>query len=202
MAHFRSAAEALWAAPDLSRRGGRKRAIRLADRAAAEAKIEALYQLCGKLIELGESGYPMPHAAIADPLPLIQVLGYPCWDGITWASLARNASAAGRRLARDIAPDIGGCYLVVLGMARGIDTAAHQGAMTTGTIAVVAGGVDVTYPRENQPLYEDLLAHGAVIAEQPFGTQPIARHFPLRNRLISGLFLGILVVETRTGREP
>jgi DNA processing protein len=109
---------------------------------------------------------------------------------------ARNASAAGRRFTRDIAADIGACDMVVAsGMARGIDTAAHQGALKTGTIAVVAGGVDVAYPRENQPLYEDLLDHGAVIAEQPLGTQPIARHFPPRNRLISGLSLGVLVIE-------
>jgi DNA processing protein len=198
MEHFSNAAEALSAAPELSRRGGRKRAIRLADRAAAEAEIEALYQLGGKLIALGESDYPTPLAAIADPPPLIQVLGdvsllvRDC-IGIVGA---RNASAAGRRFTRDIAADLGACDLVVVsGMARGIDTASHQGALKTGTIAVVAGGVDVAYPRENQPLYEDLIAHGAVISEQPLGTQPIARHFPPRNRLISGLSLGILVVE-------
>jgi len=198
MAHFGSAGEALAAAPELSRRGGRKRAIRLADRAAAEAEIEALYQLSGKLIALGESGYPAPLAAIADPPPLIQVLGDADLLGRDCIGIvgARNASAAGRRFARDMAAELGTRDLVVAsGMARGIDTAAHQGALKTGTIAVVAGGVDVTYPRENQPLYEDLLAHGAIIAEQPLGTQPIARHFPPRNRLISGLSLGILVVE-------
>jgi len=80
-------------------------------------------------------------------------------------------------------------------MARGIDTAAHQGALMTGTIAVVAGGVDVTYPRENQPLYEDFLENSSVISEHPLGTQPIARHFSPRNQLISGLSLGVLVVE-------
>ena len=140
-----------------------------------------LYQLGGKLIALGESGYPKPLAAIADPPHLIQVLGdasllgRDCMGNVG----ARNASAAGRRFARDIAADIGGCDLVVVsGIARGIDTAAQQGATTADTIAVVAGGVDVAYPRENKPLYEDLLAHGAMIAEQPFGTQPIARHFP------------------------
>ena len=198
MDHFSSAAEALSAAPDLSRRGGRKRAIRLADRTVTEAEIEALYRLGGKLIALGESDYPTPLAAIADPPPLIQVLGDVSLLGRDCIGIvgARNASAAGRRFARDMAADLGGCDLVVAsGMARGIDTAAHQGAMTTGTIAVAAGGVDVTYPRENQPLYEDLLAQGAIFTEQPLGTQPIARHFPPRNRLISGLSLGVLVVE-------
>ncbi|MDA1324936.1 MAG: DNA-processing protein DprA [Proteobacteria bacterium] len=198
MDRFTSAAEALAAAPELSRRGGRKRAIRLADRAAVEAEIEALHQLGGRLITLGESDYPSPLAVIADPPPLIQVMGDVSLLGRDCIGIvgARNASAAGRRFTRDIAADLGACDLVVAsGMARGIDTAAHQGALKTGTIAVVAGGVDVTYPRENQPLYEDLLDHGAVIAEQPLGTQPIARHFPPRNRLISGLSLGVLVIE-------
>jgi DNA processing protein len=198
MDHFTTAAEALSAAPELSRRGGRKRAIRLADRAAAEAEIEALYRMGGKLIALDEAGYPTPLAAIADPPPIIQVLGNSALlsrDCIGMVG-ARNASAAGRRFARGIASELGACGLMVVsGMARGIDTAAHQGALKAGTIAVVGGGVDVVYPRENQPLYEDLLEQGAVIAEQPLGTQPIARHFPPRNRLISGLSLGVLVVE-------
>ena len=198
MDRFTTAAEALAAAPELSRRGGRKRAIRLADRAAVEAEIEALHRLGGRLIARGESDYPSPLAVIADPPPLIQVMGDVSLIGRDCIGIvgARNASAAGRRFTRDIAADLGACDLVVAsGMARGIDTAAHQGALKTGTIAVVAGGVDVTYPRENQPLYEDLLDHGAVIAEQPLGTQPIARHFPPRNRLISGLSLGVLVIE-------
>lgn len=198
MAHFGNAAEALAAAPDLSRRGGRKRAIRLADRATVEAEIEALDRLGGVLIALGEPDYPAPLAAIADPPPLIQVLGDPSLlrrDCIGMVG-ARNASAAGRRFARDMAAGLGESGLIVVsGMARGIDTAAHQGALRAGTVAVVAGGVDAVYPRENQPLYEDLLAQGAVIGEQPLGTQPVARHFPPRNRLISGLSLGIVVVE-------
>ena len=198
MAHFDSAAEALAAAPELSRRGGRKRAIRLADRAMVEAEIEALERLGGKLIALGEPDYPTPLAAIDDPPPLIQVLGdISLLNGDCIGMVgARNASAAGRRFARDLAIDLGNRDLIVAsGMARGIDTAAHQGALKTGTIAVVAGGVDVPYPRENQQLYEDLLTHGALIGEQPLGTQPIARHFPPRNRLISGLSLGVVVVE-------
>ena len=152
----------------------------------------------GKLIALGEIHYPTPLAAIAYPPPLIQVLGDVSQLGRDCIGVvgARNASAAGRRFARDLAADLGSCDLVVVsGMARGIYTAAHQGALRSGTVAVVAGGVDVAYPRENQPLYKDLLENGAVITEQPLGTQPIARHFPPRNRLISGLSLGVLVVE-------
>jgi len=198
MSHFDSAAAALSAAPDLSRRGGRKQAIRLADRAAVEAEVEALHRIGGRLIALGEADYPVPLAAIPDPPPLIQVLGDVSLlrrDGIGIVG-ARNASAAGRRFARELAAGLGERDLVVTsGMARGIDTAAHQGAMGSGTIAVVAGGVDVAYPRENQPLYEDLCAHGAIVSEQPLGTEPVAGHFPPRNRLISGLSLGVLVVE-------
>lgn len=198
MAHFDSAAAALAAAPDLSRRGGRKQAIRLADRAAVEAEIEALHRIGGRLIALGEADYPAALAAIPDPPPLIQVLGDVSLlgrDGIGVVG-ARNASAAGRRFTREMAADLGKRdFVVTSGMARGIDTAAHQGALGCGTIAVVAGGVDVAYPRENQPLYEDLRAHGAIVSEQPLGTEPVAGHFPPRNRLISGLSLGLLVVE-------
>ena len=196
--HFGTAAEALLAAPELSRRGGRGRAIRIASRESADAEIGALDRMGGRLIALGEPDYPSPLAAIADPPPLIQVLGNP--EVLTRDCVgvvgARNASAAGRRFARDMAADLGRRDLVVVsGMARGIDTAAHEGALATGTIAVVAGGVDVVYPPENGRLYDALLAHGAVVSEQPLGTQPTARHFPPRNRLISGLSLGILVVE-------
>jgi DNA processing protein len=109
---------------------------------------------------------------------------------------ARNASAAGRRFAREIAAGLGRAGLtVVSGLARGIDTAAHEGSLATGTVAVVAGGVDNIYPPENAALYERIVAEGAVVSEQPFGTTPTARHFPRRNRMISGLALGTLVVE-------
>jgi DNA processing protein len=109
---------------------------------------------------------------------------------------ARNASAAGCRFARDIGARLGDAGLVVVsGMARGIDTAAHEGTLETGTVAVLAGGIDVVYPKENAALYEEIAARGMVIGEQPFGTRPIGRHFPPRNRLISGLSLGVVVVE-------
>ncbi len=197
MDRFGTAAAALEGAVELSRRGG-GRAIRLASREAAEAEMAALDRLGGRLIALGEPDYPAPLAAIPDPPPLIQILGngpLTLKDSIGIVG-ARNASAAGRRFARDMAAELGGAGLVVAsGMARGIDTAAHEGAMATGTVAVVAGGIDVVYPRENQGLYEELLENGAVLGEQPLGTQPTARHFPPRNRLISGLSLGILVVE-------
>ena len=109
---------------------------------------------------------------------------------------ARNASANGRRLAHDLAAGLGAAGIVVVsGMARGIDAAAHAGALASGTIAVVAGGIEIVYPEENRGLYDALVEHGAVVAEMPFGTEPQARHFPRRNRIISGIALGVVVVE-------
>jgi DNA processing protein len=109
---------------------------------------------------------------------------------------ARNASANGRRLAEDIARDLGAAgFVVVSGLARGIDHAAHRGSLDSGTVAVVAGGIDVAYPPDNEELQRDIAARGAVAAEMPPGTVPQAKHFPRRNRLISGLGLGVLVVE-------
>ena len=109
---------------------------------------------------------------------------------------ARNASANGRRLARDLAAGLGAAgFAVASGMARGIDAAAHAGALQSGTIAVMAGGVDVVYPQENQELYEAITAQGLLFSEIAMGTTPQASHFPRRNRLISGLSLGVVVVE-------
>ncbi len=109
---------------------------------------------------------------------------------------ARNASANGRRLARELAAGLGrGGLVVVSGLARGIDAAAHLGALETGTVAVVAGGVDIVYPEENRGLHDALRRHGAIVAELPLGSEPQARHFPRRNRIISGMALGVLVVE-------
>jgi DNA processing protein len=109
---------------------------------------------------------------------------------------ARNASASGVRFARGLAQKIGEAdYVVASGLARGIDTAAHRGALATGTIAVIAGGVDVVYPPENQALYDDIVGAGLAVSEMPLGTVATARHFPRRNRLISGLSLGVVVVE-------
>lgn len=196
--HFGTAAAALAGAPELSRRGGRARAIRIADRAGAEAELAALHRLGGRLIAWGEPDYPTPLAAIGDAPPLVQVLGRiellsrPCVGMVG----ARNASAAGRRFARDMAAELGRAgYVVVSGLARGIDTASHEGSLRTGTVAMVAGGVDIVYPPENQPLYERIREQGVVFSEQPTGTQPTARHFPPRNRLISGISLGLVVVE-------
>jgi DNA processing protein len=109
---------------------------------------------------------------------------------------ARNASASGSRFARQIAADLGGeGFVIASGLARGIDASAHEGALPHGTVAVVAGGLDVTYPPENAVLHERIVETGAVIGEQPFGMVPQGRHFPRRNRIIAGVALGVVVVE-------
>lgn len=198
MERYGSAANAIEAAPELSRRGGKKRAIRIIPEFEADDELSVLEENGGSLIGLCEPEYPQALATIHDPPPLLQVFGDTTLLNKPSLGIvgARNASAAGRVFARDIAGSLGKEGLVVSsGLARGIDTAAHEGALNTGTIAVVAGGIDIVYPRENESLYEKIVQSGAIISEQPFGTSPTARHFPPRNRLISGLSFGVLVVE-------
>ncbi len=198
LAHAGSATAALDLLPDLARRGGRRRAVRICQHGEAEAELAACARLGIRLLGVCEPSYPPALTALPDAPPLISLRGRAELlerDGIAIVG-ARNASANGRRLAEQMASDLGAAgFLVVSGMARGIDTAAHRGALDSGTLAVVAGGVDIVYPRENQMLYEALLEQGLVIAEMPLGTRPQARHFPRRNRLVSGLCLGVLVVE-------
>ena len=195
---FGSAAAALEALPELARRGGRARPLRLCPREAAEREIAALARIGGQLLAAADPDYPEALAAVEDAPPLLSLLGDPGLLARRAVAVvgARNASTNGRRLAETIARDLGAAGLVVVsGLARGIDTAAHRGGLAGGTIAVLAGGVDVPYPPENEELYRAIAERGLVVAEQPPGTQPLARHFPRRNRLISGLALGVLVVE-------
>ena len=195
---FCNAASALSALPELARRGGRSETMRICDRATAEWEIEGLEKLGGRLIAIGEAEYPPALAALDDAPPLISVLGRVDFLNKPMIAVvgARNASANGRHFAQTLSRDLGQAGLMVVsGLARGIDAAAHEGGLATGTIAVVVGGVDVIYPQENAGLYERIVADGAVVAEEPLGLQPQARHFPKRNRLISGLALGVLVVE-------
>lgn len=195
---FGSAGAALAALPDLSRRGGRLGGLAIAGKAQAEAELATLERLGARLVGWGEPDYPFALAAIEDAPPLLCVRGnaHLLTRRIVAIVGARNASANGVRLARQLALDLGAAGLVVAsGLARGIDTGAHHGALAGGTIAVMAGGVDVIYPAENTELYERIVAQGAAISEQPPGVNPQARHFPRRNRLISGLALGVVVVE-------
>ncbi|MEA2756326.1 MAG: processing protein [Aliidongia sp.] len=194
---FGSAAAALAALPDLARQGGRSD-FKPWPRAEAEREMAAAARVGARLIAWGEAEYPPLLAALEDAPPVITLLGdagLPARRTIAMVG-ARNASAAGQRFARELAWDLGRNGLVVAsGLARGIDAAAHGGALDSGTVAVVAGGADIVYPEENRRLHDEIAARGVIIAELPVGTVPQARHFPRRNRIISGLSVGVIVVE-------
>ena len=196
LARFGSAAAALAALPDLARRGGR--ALAIAPLADVEAELAALDQIGATMIFIGTPAYPALLAALDTAPPVLAARGdVGLLDRPAVAIVgARNASAAGVRLARALASDLAAQDLVVVsGLARGIDAAAHQGALAGGTIAVVAGGVDVVYPPENAALMAEIAERGLILAEQKPGVEPQARHFPRRNRVIAGLAAGTLVVE-------
>ena len=192
---FGSAAAALDEMPGYGR--GR---LRAPAEAGVVREMEAVAALGGSFLFLGAPGYPPLLATLADPPPVLALLGDPAALGPRAVAVvgARNASAAGRRIAGDLAEALAAHGLaVVSGMARGIDAAAHQGAMRKGrTVAVVACGLDQPYPPENAPLQARIAAEGgAVLAEAPLGTAPHARHFPRRNRIVAGLSLGVVLVE-------
>jgi DNA processing protein len=195
---FGSARAALDMLPALARRGERAKTVAAVTHAEAQAELAALHRAGARLVCWGEPGYPSALAAIEDAPPILTVLGQAelLQQPMIAVVGARNASANGRRFARDLAAELGqGGLMVISGLARGIDAAAHLGSLETGSVAVVAGGVDVVYPAENHGLYNALVRQGAIVAELPLGTEPQARHFPRRNRIISGMALGVVVVE-------
>jgi DNA processing protein len=196
MNRFGGAAAALDALPDLARQAGRT--IRICTMAEAEREAQALRRIGGRLVAMGEAHYPRSLQAIDTAPPLIAVLGQaevlsrPCVALVG----SRNASAAGMKFTARLARDLGEAgFVVVSGLARGIDTAAHEASIATGTVAVLAGGLDEVYPPQNIPLLQRLLEEGAAISEMPLGLAPRGRDFPRRNRLVSGLSLGTVVVE-------
>jgi DNA processing protein len=196
---FGSARRAYEELPRLAAQMGTSDRLRRCRREDAEAELEAIEQLGARLIALGEAAYPERLAQIADPPPVFTVHGDPDLlhrPGVAVVG-ARNASGNGRMLAGSLARELAEAGLVVVsGLARGIDTAAHEGALSSGmTVAVIASGIDVPYPPENALLMERIAASGAVVSERPPGSVPQARHFPKRNRLIAGLSLGVVVVE-------
>src|SRR5260221_7386534 len=194
---YGSARAALDALPELARRGGRSAPLRITTRTDAERELEAHTKLGARLIAACEPDYPARLAALEDAPPVISLRGSAQLLAEPTVAVvgARNASVNGRRFAEALARDLGAAgFRVVSGLARGIDAAAHQGALDTGTVAVVAGGADVVYPREHAELQAEIAQRGAVIAESPLGTHPYARHFPRRNRIISRPSLGVLVV--------
>jgi DNA processing protein len=194
---FGSAGAALDALPRLSGREGARPVVAISRRDAA-VELASIERLGGRLVCWGEPLYPIALAAVEDAPPVLTVLGHAEMLLAPMIAVvgARNASANGRRLARELAAGLGQSGIVVVsGLARGIDAAAHLGALVTGSVAVVAGGVDIVYPEENRDLHNALARDGAILAELPLGSEPQARHFPRRNRIISGIALGIVVVE-------
>ena len=195
---FGSAAKALEALPRLASRGGGGRGPNIPKPADGEAEIEAGERLGARLLLSCEPDYPALLAALDPPPPLIWTRGSPELLHHPTAAVvgARIASAAGQRFAKGLAADLGrNGFVVVSGMARGIDAAAHEGSLKTGAVAVLGGGVDDVYPPEHHALYERLVEAGCVVSESPIGRRAQARDFPRRNRLISGLSLGVIVVE-------
>lgn len=194
---FGSASAALEAIPDLAARGG-GRAPRLASRSAVESEIEQVEKLGARHLFRGQGLYPPLLAEIETAPPALVVKGdLALLDRPAVAIVgARNASAAACRFARMLAQEIGAAGpAIVSGLARGIDTAAHDGSLASGTIAVIAGGIDIYYPPENRERQQAIATQGLLIAEQPPGVEPRARHFPYRNRIIAGLAQGIVIVE-------
>jgi DNA processing protein len=194
---FGGAAAALDALPALARdRLGR--AVKPAAAEAIDAELDAARRMGARFVALGEPDYPALLAEIADPPPVLALLGRA--DIAAVASVAivgsRNASALGLKMAERLAEGLGRAgYAIVSGLARGIDAAAHRASLDTGAIAVLAGGLDRLYPPEHGELFAAIAARGLLVSEMPFGWQPRGRDFPRRNRIVAGLALGTVVVE-------
>ena len=194
---FGTASAALDALPDLARRGGGS-APRIVPRADAEREMARIEAIGGRYLLLGQGLYPRVLAELDNAPPILTVKGDLTLLERTAVAIvgARNASAAACRFSRGLAQELGVEGIVtVSGLARGIDSAAHDGSLPTGTIAVIAGGLDIVYPPENEARQADIAERGLLIAEMPPGTEPRARHFPYRNRIIAGLCPGTVVVE-------
>jgi len=196
---YASAAAALDALPGLARAGGRSGPLTIPSREDAEREFERAGLARAAMLFVDGPGYPTLLALLDDAPSVLCVQGHP--DMLERRAVAmvgsRNASANGQRLAEAMAEELAAAGLVVVsGMARGIDAAAHRGALRAGaTVACVAGGIDVPYPPEHADLQAEIARGGAVVAEAPPGTAPQSRHFPRRNRIIAGLSLGVVVVE-------
>jgi DNA processing protein len=195
---FGSAAEALNALPELARRGGLKRRIRIYSEAEAERDLERIAALDVHLVAYGEEDYPPLLREIDSAPPLLCLKGKTSLVTLPAVAIvgARNASALGRKFARQIAAELAAAgFLIVSGLARGIDTASHEASLRLGTAAVLAGGIDIIYPPENAELHRAIGESGLLIAEGLPGAIPKAEHFPRRNRLIAGICYGTVVVE-------
>ncbi|RCS21989.1 DNA-protecting protein DprA [Phyllobacterium salinisoli] len=199
ISHFGSAGDALQMLPELMRRGGGNRPIRVATVEDAEREMELIDKIGARFVGMGEPDYPpyLRHYEASPPLlaikgdaslfeaPPVAIVG------------ARNSSIAGNRFTHRLVKELGDAgYAIVSGLARGIDAAAHEASLETGTIAVLAGGLDKPYPPENMHLYNAIPEkNGVLVSEMPMGWEPRARDFPRRNRIIAGISLGLVVIE-------
>jgi DNA processing protein len=193
---FGGAGAALAALPDLARQAGRP--LTLPQIGEIEREVEQSRRLGVRFVALGEQDYPTPLAATQTAPPLLAVRGQISVLARPMVALvgSRNASALGMKLTEQLAHDLGQAGIVVVsGLARGIDTAAHRAALAAGTVAVLAGGHGQVYPPQNEPLLDEIVATGAAISELPFTVEPRARDFPRRNRIVAGLSLAVVVVE-------
>lgn len=194
---FGSAEAAVAAIPDLARRGGGK-VPAICSLSAAEREYAAVEKAGARYLVMGQGLYPRSLAALENAPPIITAKGRLTLLEQPLVAIvgARNASAAACRFARGLAHDLGQRDVVVVsGLARGIDSAAHDGSLDGGTVAVIAGGVDIFYPPENEARQREIGERGLLVAEMPPGTEPRARHFPYRNRIIAGLAAGTVVIE-------
>ncbi|MDF1719961.1 MAG: DNA-processing protein DprA [Minwuia sp.] len=199
LARYGSAVAALDALPEIAARAG-KRKLRIAAAGTVDTEWRALQRLGGRFLIFGDPDFPASLAAVGSAPPVLATVGR--IDLLHRPTLgvvgARNASANGRTLCQQIAREVGEAGVTIIsGLARGIDAAAHQASLATGTVGVVAGGIDVFYPPENHDLQAAIGNQGLVVAEAPLGAEPLARHFPRRNRIISGLSLAVLVIEAQ-----
>ena len=196
---FGTAKAALERLPELSLKGGRLKAVEPFNKAQAEKEIALAEKFGARFLRYGEPSYPPLLLQIADAPPVITVLGHAelARHAKPLAMVgARNASANGLHFAGKLARELGAeGFLITSGLARGVDAAVHKAALAQGTLAVIAGGIDTMYPPENAMLYEALKQTGCIISEQPFGQAPFSSAFPGRNRIISGMSLGVIVVE-------
>lgn len=196
--HFGGSAAALEALPQLSASGGKGGRIKICSQQTAEAELKQAAQAGATLVALGEPDYPAWLARVDMPPPLIYVKGALEFLRHPMVAIvgARNGSAIGQKFTRMLAADLGRVgFVIASGLARGIDTAAHTASLERGTLAVMAGGIDSVYPPENARLQEQIGEKGVLLSEMPFGYKPRGKDFPRRNRLISGVSLGVVVIE-------
>ncbi len=195
---YGSAGKALQALPDLCRKGGSGKPIKLYPASRAEYELEQAYRTGTRIVAFGEPEYPSLLANIEVPPPVLYMKGNLSLLSRPAISIvgSRNGSASGKQLTKIIASELGQLsYIIISGLARGIDTAAHDAGLRSGTIAVVAGGIDIIYPPENEKLQKAIGEQGIIISENPPGFRPRGKDFPRRNRIISGLSHAVLVIE-------